>query len=128
MPFVGIIPNALKILIKLWRPKEQIKPDIAIILYGLVTFKTFNNVLITIERIIINIIKQKNNPNSSPATANIKSVFASGIFSFKIPWPGPFPNIPPDWNALMLKSIWNVSAPLSKKELTLLWTWSKIIL
>ena len=49
MPFVGIIPNALNILIKLWRPKVQIKPDIAMILYGLVTFRTFNNVLITID-------------------------------------------------------------------------------
>ena len=28
-------------------------------------------------------IKQKIRPNSSPVTANIKSVFASGIFSFK---------------------------------------------
>ena len=60
-----------------------------------IIFRTFNNVLITIERMIINIIKQKINPNSSPATANIKSVFASGIFSFKIPCPGPLPNSPP---------------------------------
>ena len=81
------------------------EPDIAIILYGLLTFRTFNNVLITIERIIINIIKQKINPNSSPATANIKSVFASGILSFKSPCPGPLPNIPPDLNANKLKSI-----------------------
>ena len=78
----------------------------AIILYGLLTFRTFNKVLIIIERMIINIIKQKINPNSSPATANIKSVFASGIFYFKSPWPGPLPKIPPDLNAFKLKSIW----------------------
>ena len=50
--------------------------------------------------IITNINKtikeQKTNPSSSPATAKIKSVFASGILSYSIPWPAPLPNNPPD--------------------------------
>ena len=58
------------------------------------------------HKIIKIIIKQNTKPSSSPATAKIKSVFASGILSFKIPCPGPYPKIPPDWNALILKSIW----------------------
>jgi hypothetical protein len=82
---VGIIPKALKIFIKLCKPNEHISPEIAIILYGLSTFKTFNRVFITIDKIIIKIIKQKIKPNSSPATAKIKSVFASGIFSLRSP-------------------------------------------
>ena len=57
--------------------------------------------------IITNINKtikeQKTNPSSSPATAKIKSVFASGILSFNIPWPGPLPNKPPDLKAFKLK-------------------------
>ena len=40
-------------------------------------------------------IEQKIKPNSSPATAKIKSVLASGIFSFKITCPGPLPSNPP---------------------------------
>ena len=56
---------------------------------------------VTKKRIIINNIKkimreQKMNPNSSPATAKIKSVLASGILSLRIPCPGPLPNKPPD--------------------------------
>ena len=73
-------------------------------------------------------IKQKINPNSSPATAKIKSVLASGIFSFKIPCPGPFPSNPPFLKAWILKSIWYVSVPPNppRNELILDWTWSKI--
>ena len=56
-------------------------------------------------KIIIKITKQNISPSSSPATAKIKSVFASGIFSFKSPWPGPLPKIPPDLNAFILRSI-----------------------
>ena len=93
IPFVGIKPKELKILIKHCNPKTNINPLIAIILYGSSTFKTFNKVLTIIDKIIKIIIKQKIKPNSSPATANIKSVFASGIFSFKIPCPGPLPKI-----------------------------------
>ena len=58
---------------------------IILILYGLSTFRTFNKVFITIDKIMIKIIKQKIKPNSSPATAKIKSVFASGIFSLRSP-------------------------------------------
>ena len=50
-------------------------------------------------------IRQKIKPNSSPATAKIKSVLASGILSFKIPCPGPFPSKPPFLKAFKLKSI-----------------------
>ena len=55
---------------------------------------------------MIKIIKQKIKPSSSPATAKMKSVFASGIFYLRSHWPGPFPKIPPDLNAIKLKSIW----------------------
>ncbi len=58
-----------------------------------------------IDKIINIMIKQKINPNSSPATAKIKSVLASGILSFKIPCPGPLPNNPPFWKAFKLRSI-----------------------
>ena len=107
----GIRPKELKILIKHCNPNEQIRPLIAIILYGSSSCRTFNKLLIIIDRIIKIMIKQKINPNSSPATAKIKSVFASGIFSFKIPCPGPLPNNPPFIKALILKSIWYVSVP-----------------
>ena len=52
-------------------------------------------VFITFVIIVKIIIRQKIKPSSSPATAKMKSVFASGIFSFKMPWPGPLPNNPP---------------------------------
>ena len=34
-------------------------------------------------------------PNSSPATAKMKSAWASGSDSFTVPWPGPVPVSPP---------------------------------
>ena len=95
MPLVGIKPIELKIFIIHCKPNEQIRPTIAIILYGSSYLRTFNKDLTIIDNIIKIINKQKINPSSSPATANIKSVFASGIFSFKIPCPGPLPNSPP---------------------------------
>ena len=49
---MGIIPKALKIFIKLCKPNEHISPEIAIILYGLSTFRTFNRVFITIDKIM----------------------------------------------------------------------------
>ena len=103
IPFVGIKPNELNILIKHCSSNEQIKPIIAIILYGSSSFRTFNKVLIIIDKIIRIIIKQKIKPSSSPATAKIKSVLASGIFSFKIPCPGPLPSNPPLLKAFILE-------------------------
>ena len=85
MPLVGINSRALKILIIHCKPNEHIKPQIDIILYGSSTLSNLNKVLTIIDKIIKIMTKQKIYHNSSPATAKIKSVFASGIFSFKIP-------------------------------------------
>ena len=71
--------------------KEEFKNEFEPLTTELITNKT--------------IIEQKTNPSSSPATAKIKSVLASGIFSLRTPCPGPFPNKPPDLNAFKLKSI-----------------------
>ena len=66
----------------------------------------------------INTNEQKIKPSSSPATENIKSVWASGICSFKVPWPKPLPNIPPDLKALMLWSNWYVSNNSGSKNIS----------
>ena len=88
-------------------------------MYGSSSFRTFNKVLIIIDKIIRIIIKQKIKPSSSPATAKIKSVLASGIFSFKIPCPGPLPSNPPLLKAFILKSIWYVSSYPVHQEMNL---------
>ena len=87
--------SALKILISDCKPKQQVSPTIDIIINGSFMFNNLNKNLTIIIKINKIIIEQKINPSSSPATAKIKSVFASGIFSFKTPWPGPLPNKPP---------------------------------
>ena len=82
---VGINAKELQILNKDCKPKEQVKPTTAIISKGLLIFNNFNKNLMIMTNINKTIKEQKINPNSSPATAKIKSVFAEGIFSFKIP-------------------------------------------
>ena len=93
---VGIKSNELRILISTCNPKQQIKPIIAIIIYGLLILSNLRRVRIIIIKNNKTIKLQTIKPNSSPATAKIKSVCASGSLSFSSPWPGPFPNNPPD--------------------------------
>ena len=105
---MGINFNVLKIFINVWSPKQLARPPIAIIISSSSIFNKLSNERITNIKIRITIKQQTINPNSSPATAKIKSVFASGILSFSVPWPGPFPNHPPDLKAFKLWSIWSV--------------------
>ena len=100
-----MIDNELNMLIRDCKPKQQVNPTIAIIKNGSVIFKSLSRNLMIIISINDIIKAQKINPNSSPATAKIKSVFASGIFSLSIPCHGPFPNNPPDLKAFKLRSI-----------------------
>ena len=56
-------------------------------------------------------------PNSSEITETIKSVWASGIFEFKVPSPIPFPKKPPSIIASDAFSAWELLLEeLSKKE------------
>ena len=52
---------------------------------GLSIFSNFRRIRIIIIKNKKTIIQQTIKPNSSPATANIKSVLASGSFSLHIP-------------------------------------------
>ena len=52
--------------------------------------------LITMEQDNNNIKIQNIAPNSSAITGKIKSVWASDILFLIMPFPGPFPNNPPD--------------------------------
>ena len=48
-------------------------------------------------------------PNSSPVTANTKSVCASGRMRLYMPSPGPRPSQPPERMLCSAVSTWNVS-------------------
>ena len=73
---------------------------------GLFVFNNLRRIRIINIKNIKTIILQTIKPNSSPATANIKSVLASGSFSLSTPWPGPLPNKPPDLKEFKLIDIW----------------------
>ena len=52
---------------------------------------------------------QNRRPNSTPVTAKMKSVWASGSTRFTVPSPGPLPSQPPDTKLSTAVSTWNVS-------------------
>ena len=52
---------------------------------------------------------QARRPNSSPVTAKMKSVWASGRMRFTVPSPGPLPSQPPALIVSSAVSTWNVS-------------------
>ena len=73
-------------LIRTCSPNEQINPTIEKIMKGLLIFNSLRRVRIIINKNNSIITLQTINPNSSPTTANIKSVWASGSFSLRMPW------------------------------------------
>ena len=52
---------------------------------------------------------QRISPNSSPSTANTKSVWLSGRMRLKVPSPGPCPHQPPLMKASCAVCTWKVS-------------------
>ncbi len=71
--------------------------------------------------------RQRMAPNSSAATAKMKSVWLSGMMRFTVPSPGPLPNQPPCWKASSATSTWNVSAVPGSMNLSMRRrTWGKV--
>ena len=100
-PVVGINFIETEIFIKDWIKNKLNKPTQAVTLKRLLLLLILNNPLKNMVNTIRITIIHTIAPYSSAITGKIKSVCESGIYFFIVPSPGPLPNSPPSWYALI---------------------------